>query len=495
MIKYGERSKGLQEIQAVIDQGPFQENWQSLTNFRMPEWFEDAKFGIFIHWGVFSVPAFGSEWYSRNMYVQGSLEYEHHIKTYGAQKEFGYKDFIPMFRAENFHAEEWAQLIWESGARYVMPVAEHHDGFLMYPSELSHFNALEMGPKRDVLGEIKQAVEKKGIFFAASSHRAEHWWFMGPGKSFDSDMKEPLVCGDFYWPSVEQQPDFQDLYAKPYPTGEYCEDWLLRTCELVDKYRPAVLYFDWWIQHEVWKPYLKKFAAFYYNRGVEWGFPTAICYKYDAMPMGSGIVDVERGKFVQAKPYHWQTDTAVARNSWGYTTSLDYKSSREIICCLADVVSKNGNLLLNIGPKADGSIPEKDQQILKDIGSWLKVNGEAIYGSRCFRMAQEGPTREIEGPFSDGKETEYTSEDFRFTAGNGCIYAICMKYPKDGRVLIRTFAKCKNSDRQIFHGVIKKIEALGFSEEINFVWDEQGICFTTERVESRYPVVIKIEMA
>ena len=489
-----DKEKRLKEIEEVIAKGPFKADWKSLTDFQMPAWYMNARFGIFIHWGVFSVPAFANEWYSRNMYVQGSPEYEHHIQTYGPHKEFGYKDFIPMFKAEKFSAKEWAKLFYDAGAKYVVPVAEHHDGFQMYRSEISSFNAYEMGPKKDILGELKEAMEERGIVLGTSSHRAEHWWFMGPGKSFDSDIKEPLNPGDFYWPSIEEQPEMHSLDAEPYPTKEYCEDWLLRTCEIVDKYQPAVLYFDWWIQHRAWKPYLKKFAAYYYNRGQEWGRPTAICYKFDALAMGSGIVDVERGKFSQAKPYRWQTDTAIARNSWCYTTDLDYKSSRELICYLVDVVSKNGNLLLNVGPKADGTIPEKDKQILLDMGNWLKVNGEAIYGSTCFRIAEEGPTKEIEGPFSDAKETEYTSEDFRFTAGNGSVYAICMKYPKDGKITIRSLAKCENSQKQMFYSTIKKISVLGFAEEVNYTWDEQGISFTTGQVKSKNPVVIKIEM-
>lgn len=489
-----DRNKRLQEIEKTIEAGPFKPDWESLLQFQMPEWFKQAKFGIFIHWGVFCVPAFGNEWYSRNMYVQGSPEYEHHVKTYGPQKDFGYKDFIPLFKAEKFSAEEWVQLILDAGAKYVIPVAEHHDGFQMYRSELSSFNAFEMGPKKDVLGQLKEAVEEKGLVFGTSSHRAEHWWFMGPGRSFDSDIKDPLQQGDFYWPSVEKQPDQHDPLSEPYPSKEYCEDWLLRTCELVDRYRPKLLYFDWWIQHQAWKPYLKQFAAYYYNRGREWKIPTAICYKYDAMAMGSGIVDVERGKFTQAKPYYWQTDTATARNSWCYTTDLDYKSSRELICYLVDVVSKNGNLLLNIGPKPDGSIPDEDKQILLDIGKWLSINGEAIYGSRCFRIAQEGPTREVEGPFSDQKEVEYTARDFRFTTGHGNIYAICMKYPDDGKVVISSFAKSKYHEQQIFNGVIKNIEVLGFEEEIRYTWDEAGISFTTNKIKSEYPVVIKITL-
>ena len=317
----------VETIQQVAHQGPFFPNWQSLGAFVLPEWFRKAKFGVFIHWGLYSVPAFHNEWYSRNMYIKGHPEYDHHIETYGPQKNFGYKDFIPMFTADKFDANEWIRLIKQAGANYLFPVAEHHDGFQMYKSELSEWNASVMGPKKDILGELKEAAEEQGLHFCTSSHRAEHWFFMGHGKDFDSDIKEPLAKGDFYWPAMPE-PDHESLFSEPYPSKEFLDDWLLRTCELVDNYQPELLYFDWWIQHEAFKEHLQLFAAYYYNRGAEWGKQVGICYKHDAMMFGSGIVEIERGKFAEPQPFYWQTDTAIARNSWCYTTTLDYKTTR-----------------------------------------------------------------------------------------------------------------------------------------------------------------------
>lgn len=491
-MKITDKQSYLSQIREVIDKGPYHDDWASLTDFIMPSWYEKAKFGIFVHWGLYSVPAFNNEWYSRNMYIQGTPEFEHHIKTYGPHKDFGYKDFIPMFTADKFDADFWAETFAAAGAKYVVPVAEHHDGFQMYQSDLSIYNAANMGPKRNILGELKDAFEKKGLVFCTSSHRAEHLWFMGNGRDFESDIKEPLKCGDFYWPSIQEQPDQQDLFAKPYPTQEFLDDWICRTCEIIDRYQPKILYFDWWIQHEGYKSALRQITAYYYNRGLEWGYNTAVCYKHDAMAFGSGIVDVERGKFADTKPYHWQTDTSIARNSWCYTTSLDYKDSKEIICYLVDVVSKNGNLLLNVGPKADGTFAEKDLSILQDIGVWLDINGEAVYNTKPWRYPAEGPTAEIEGQFSDGSASAYTSEDFRFTAGSGCIYATCLKYPDDGKITIRSLSKSLDANKPNFHGIIRKVSVLGFDEQIDFHCDEDGLHFNTKNVKSDFPIVIKV---
>lgn len=481
----------LKLIDEVIDQGPFKDTWESLQQYEVAKWYQKAKFGIFIHWGVYSVPAFDNEWYSRNMYIQGSKAYDHHIKTYGPQKEFGYKDFIPMFKAEKFDALEWADLFKKAGARYVMPVAEHHDGFQMYKSDLSQFNSYEMGPKRDILGELSQAFEKKGIKNCASTHRVEHWFFMGHGKEFDSDIKDPLVYGDFYWPAMPE-PHHYDLFSEPTPSKEFLEDWLLRCCELVDQYRPKVVYFDWWIQHQALKPYLKKFAGYYYNRAHEWNEEVVINYKHEAFMFGSAVLDIERGQFKEMKPYFWQSCTSVARNSWCYTENNDYKPTSEIICDLVDIVSKNGCLLLNIGPKADGSIPDEDKKILLEIGDWLQVNGEAIYDSKVWRYSSEGPTQISEGQFSDGSGKTFTSEDIRYTVNGSAIYATVLRYPENGQIKLTSFAKKDPAFNTCFHGIIKNITALGFDEEIKWQHSNEALEINTKTIQSELPVVFKI---
>lgn len=481
----------LKKIDEVISRGKYKDTWESLQQYRVPEWYEKAKFGIFIHWGVYSVPAFGSEWYSRNMYIQGSREYEHHIKTYGPHRDFGYKDFIPMFKAERFNADEWAELFKQAGAQYVMPVAEHHDGFQMYDSELSEWNAKKMGPKRDVLGELFKACSEKGMTSGASSHRVEHWFFMGHGKEFDSDIKEPMKRGDFYWPAMPEQ-NHHDLFSEPTPSEEYLEDWLCRCCEIVDKYRPRIIYFDWWIQHSSVKPYLRKFAAYYYNRAEEWGEGVVINYKHDAFAFGTAVVDIERGQFADSKPYIWQTDTAAAKNSWCYTEGNDYKTSTQIICDLVDIVSKNGRLLLNIGPKADGTIPDEDANILREIGKWLQVNGEAIYGAKPWRTAAEGPTKIVEGQFADAEAKRFTSEDIRFTVNNGCIYAVCLNMKGKDSVCIKSLAKTADANKPDFSGIIKAVEMLGYDKALEWSRDSEGLNIKTDDVQADTPVVFKV---
>ncbi|OMD90052.1 alpha-L-fucosidase [Paenibacillus odorifer] len=483
-----DKSKYLKVIEDTIATGRFKADWDSLSQFQVPTWYENAKFGIFIHWGLYSIPAFANEWYPRNMYIQGSREYEHHLATYGEHKTFGYKDFIPLFKAEHFNAEEWANLFKLSGAKYVMPVAEHHDGFQMYKSAYSHYNTYEMGPKRDLVGEMKDAFEQQGLEFCVSSHRAEHWFFLSHGKEFDSDIHEPLVCGDFYWPSMPE-PDHHDLFGSP-PNQEFLEDWLIRCCELVDNYQPKIFYFDWWIHTAAFKPYLKKFAAYYYNKGEEWGTPVAINYKHDAFMFGSAIPDIERGHFSELKPYFWQTDTAVAKNSWCYTPENDYKSAVEIIRDLVDIVSKNGNLLLNIGPKADGSIPAQDQEILLGIGEWLKVNGEAIYDTTYWRTFGEGPTEIVEGQFTDGITKIFTNEDIRFTVKGSYLYATVLVYPNNGIVQIKSLKE----NAAHFHGMIKQIKILGFEEQPAWERTDEALVIKTTSVRSETPVVLRIEL-
>ena len=489
-----DRQAKLRDIDQVIVRGRFKDDWASLAQFQVPAWYRQAKFGIFIHWGVYAVPAFNNEWYPRNMYIHGTAEYEHHLKTYGPHKEFGYKDFIPLFKAEKFDPDAWAALFAEAGARYVIPVAEHHDGFQMYKSDLSEWNAAEKGPCRDTTAELKAAFEKKGLVTGVSSHRIEHWFFLGHGREFDSDIHEPLQVGDLYWPSMPEPKDFNDVNGQPAPSAEYLEDWLLRSCELVDRFQPRVFYFDWWILHRAAQPYLKKFAAYYYNRAEELGYDAAIDYKVDSFAFGAAVPDMERGHFAQVQPYFWQTDTAIAYNSWCYTEQNQYKTPRDIILTLVDVVSKNGSLLLNVGPKADGTIGPEDTAVLQGIGKWLRTNGEAIYGSTPWRVAEEGPTKEADGQFSEGSAKAYTAQDIRFTAANGCLYATVLAFPEDGCVTVRSLAAPAEGKPALTLAPIRDVKALGWDQAPEWSRDSEGLHIRAPFVHSDMPVVFRVSL-
>ncbi len=449
------------EIQRVIAAGPFDKAWESLKGYQVPDWYQDGKFGIFIHWGVYSVPGFGNEWYPRKMYLQGSREFRHHVETYGLQSQFGYKDFIPMFTAEKFDADRWAGLFRRAGAKFVVPVAEHHDGFAMYDCGFSRWNALEMGPKRDIIGELAAAVRRQWLVFGLSSHRAEHWWFMNGGMEFDSDVQDPRYA-DLYGPA---QPE-----SLP-PNEEHLEDWLVRTCELVDKYRPQIVWFDWWIERPVFRPYLQEFAAYYYNRGVQWKRGVAINYKNNAFPTGTAVFDVERGQLSDIRPQFWQTDTSVSKNSWGYVENQDYKTVDDLVDDLVDIVSKNGALLLNIGPRPDGTIPERDEELLLGIGRWLAVNGDAIYGTRPWKVFGEGPTSVVGGAFNDTKRSAFTAADLRFTTRGDTLYAVALAWPEDGGVTIRSLG----TGTGLYVGDVSKVELLGCREPLEWMRDGNGL--------------------
>ncbi len=387
-----QRKALLQEVDRVGHAGPFQANWESLKTYKIPDWYQDAKFGIFIHWGAYSVPAFGNEWYPREMYLQGTKVFQHEVATYGPQSKFGYKDFLPEFKAEKFQPKAWAELFRKAGAKYVVPVAEHHDGFAMYNSALSDWCAAKMGPHRDTTGELEKAVRAEGLHFGASSHRAEHYFFMNGGREFDSDVRDPRYAA-FYGPAHAGVTDKNNQKWMAHPDPAYLDDWLARTAEMVKNYRPEIVWFDWWIGTKEFEPYLKRFAAFYYNDAKRRGSTAAINYKFNAYPEGAAVLDIERGQLDKPSPYFWQTDTSVSIKSWGYIENDTFRSPQSLIQQLVDIVSKNGCLLLNIGPKSDGTIPEQVQTILLDMGRWLSVNGESIYGTRPWTISGEGPTR------------------------------------------------------------------------------------------------------
>jgi alpha-L-fucosidase len=248
-----------------------------------------------------------------------------------------------------------------------------------------------------------------------------------------------------------------------YVSSAWANDWLARAAELVDKYHPDIVYFDWWIGQAMIRPNLTRFAAFYYNNSLKYGDHVGVInYKDYAMQEHSAVLDVERGQLAELRPLYWQTDTSVGNKSWGYISDDTFKSPEFIVHLLIDIVSKNGNLLLNIGPKSDGTIPEQVQQVLLDVGSWLNINGEAIYGTRPWRIYGEGPTKAAAGAFHDTDVTNYTSEDFRFTTRGGALYVVGLKWPSNSEAVVRSLASAVGSER------VKSVSLVGSDAKVQF---------------------------
>jgi alpha-L-fucosidase len=406
------------------------------------------------------------------MYQKGSSEYKHHITTYGPQDKFGYKDFIPMFKAGHFDAAAWAELFKRAGAKYVVPVAEHHDGFAMYDSGLSEWTVVKMGPHRDTTGELAKAVRAAGLHFGVSSHRVEHNFFLGPGRTIPSDVNDPKYAALYgpahNWlmnpPGTPLENDFT------YASLAWSDDWLARTAELVEKYHPEIVYFDWWIGQPSIRPNLARFAAFYYNSTLKYGeYIGVINYKDFAVQEHSAVLDIERGQSGDIRPLTWQTDTSVSNKSWGYIKDDTFKSPEFIVHQLIDIVSKNGNLLLNIGPDSDGTISEPVQQVLLDVGAWLNINGEAIYGTRPWKIYGEGPTKAAAGSFHDFETENYTPEDFRFTMKGDVLYAIGLAWPTNGEAAIRSLALTLGNEQ------VQTVALLGGDSKLRFEQSPDGL--------------------
>jgi alpha-L-fucosidase len=487
----GARAAILANVDRVNSEGPFHPDWESLQTYKVPEWYKDAKFGIFIHWGVYSVPAFGSEWYPRLMYLQGSDEYKHHIAAYGTQDKFGYKDFIPLFKAEKYDPAAWARLFKESGAKYVVPVFEHHDGFAMYDNGLSDWTAVKMGPPRDLWGDLAKAVRAEGLHLGASSHRVEHNFFLGVGRTIPSDVNDPKYAA-FYGPAhrwvenVNNTPLSDDF---TFVSHAWTDDWLARSAEIVEKYHPDIMYFDWWIGQPSVRENLTRFASFYYNQSLNRGDAVGVInYKDYAMQEQSAVLDIERGLLSGIRPLYWQTDTSVSNKSWGYIENDTFKSPEFVIHQLIDIVSKNGNLLLNIGPSSDGTIPEAVQKVLLEVGEWLKINGDAIYGTRPWKIFGEGPTKVTEGSFHDTDTHPYTAEDFRFTKKGDVLYAIELGWPANGEAVIHSLNAALGQAR------VASVALLGFDAKLKFEQREDGLhIHLPEHMSGKYAYSYRIQ--
>ena len=410
--------------------------WASVdTHPAAPEWFQDAKFGIYYHWGVFSVPAYANEWYPRNMYNTGSGEYNHHTSVFGDPKgNWPYHNFIngandksgkwtqfaPKLKSAggNFDPDEWAQLFVDAGAKFAGPVAEHHDGFSMWNSTVNEWNCVSKGPKIDLASLFATAIRARGLKFLVSSHNAYNF------------------TGFYQWVPAQGDNSLKKLYGQ-LARAEEEQLWVNKLKELVDLYQPDIIWQDFNLS-QINEAQRLNFLAYYYNKAVDWGKEVVATYK-DGFNNRGEVYDYERGGPAGITNPYWLTDDSISSSSWCYTQGIGYYSTKAMLHSLIDRVSKNGNMLLNIAPMADGTIPQGQKNILLGIGDFLKKYGEAIYSTRAYTKFGEGPTQMGGGSFTAPKEG--TATDIRFTRNkaNNAIYAIGMGWPSGNQMVITSF--------------------------------------------------------
>lgn len=458
--------------------------WNSLREHKTPRWFTDAKFGIYTHWGVYAVPACGpnATWYPYNMYREGSPQHDYHVTTYGHPSQFGYKDFIPQLTGTKFDADEWAETFQRAGAQFAGPVGEHHDGFTMWDTKYSAWNAAKMGPKRDIVGELAQAIRRQNMRFMVALHHAENWWFY-PHWRKEFDTADPRYAGlygephNLRWadnpppPAQSRDRNSGDLSLWSYmdkPSQAFLDQWIGKTQECIDNYEPDLLWFDDAIGR-IQENYMRAMLAYYYNWAVAHGKEVVVTYKWHHLVPGACVVDLELGRFDSLTYHEWITDTTVDNGrGWGYLKETGYKTLRTLVHYLIDNVSKNGHMLLNIGPKPDGTFPDEAKRLLAGMGQWLAVNGEAIYGTTPWMIYGEGPTQmKKAGYFMEDAEVSYTAQDVRYTTKGDALYAICLGWP--GRAA--TFKSLWN----LYPSEIAAVQLVGVAGELAWSLTDQGL--------------------
>ncbi len=518
-----------QALGESIAKGPFKPNWDSLEKYKVPNWFRDAKFGIWAHWGAQCQPEYG-DWYARSMYEEGSEQYKYHLEKYGHPSKFGFKDVIHQWKAERWNPEELLALYKQAGAQYFMAMANHHDNFDNFDSRYQPWNSVKMGPKKDLIGGWAKATKKQGLRFGVSVHAAHAWtWYEtaqradrhGPLAGIPYDGKLTKMDGKgTWWEGFNPQ----DLYAQNHPLssgsedsrnihkqwhwGEgvsvpnkaYCENFYNRTVDLINKYHPDLVYFDdtalplWPISDAG-----LRIAAHMYNDSIKrHGKLEAVINGkiLDEQQRKCMVWDIEKGASNNIEPLPWQTCTCIG--GWHYDRRLydrkGYKSAREVVNQLVDVVSKNGNLLLNIPVRGDGSIDELELVIVQDIGRWIQLNGEAIFATRPWKIFGEGPSIANAKPltgqgFNEGAARNFTSEDIRFTERGDVLYATFFGWPESGKVVIKSLA----SGNDLYAKRIQQVQLLGMDAPLRFTRDEKGLQVTLpERKVGDYAYVLKV---
>lgn len=466
----------------------YQPNWESLAKYdETAEWFKHAKFGIYAHWGVLSVPAYANDWYPRNMHIEGTDEYKHHVAIYGHPSKFGYHDFVPMFHAEKFNADEWAELFKKAGAKFAGVVAEHHDGWSNWNSKINPWNSMAMGPHRDIMGELEKAIHGRGMKLVTSFHKDRN-------QQINKNNKDKWLDDISYFPynpdmpTSSEDPKLAQMYGN-IPAEKFYQNWYGELKELIDNYSPDLIYFDSKMS-KIPEKTKQEFVAYYFNHSVKEGKQVVITHKEGELPKSVSVEDFEKGRQNAITKEFWLTDETVSVGSWSYTNDLGLKSANDIVDLLADIVSKNGALMLNVSPMANGIIPQNQQDILLEIGKWLDVNGEAIYATRPFTVFGEGPTKqEKAGMFLD--KITYGAQDIRYTRKGNTVYAIVLGWP--GENVAITLSALGTADKKA--PKVKKVSILGSTENTVFTQDAIGVHLKTpsKKIDEK-AFVIKLEL-
>jgi len=496
----------------LMASGPFKPDWNSLSAYQIPDWFRNAKFGIWAHWGPQCQPEYG-DWYAREMYMEGSAKYKYHLEKYGHPSKFGFKDVINEWKAEQWNPQELVALYKKAGAKYFMALANHHDNFDLYKSKYQkNWNSTKIGPKKDIIAGWEKAARANGLHFGVSVHAAHAWSWMetaqradknGPFAGIPYDGKLTKADGrGKWWDGL----DPQELYAQNHslsknsdnngmihrqwnwdngvsvPSKEYCEKFYNRTIDLIDSYNPDMIYFDdtvlplWPISDAG-----LRIAAHMYNLSIKkHGSVQSVIFGkiLDELQRKCMVWDIERGQSNIIEPLPWQTDTCIG--AWHYDRPIynnrRYKSAKTVIHTLADVVSKNGNLLLSVPVRGNGTIDELERAVVEEIGDWMALNGEAIYDTRPWKVLGEGPAMETAAPlsgqgFNEGKGKPFTYSDIRFTTKNNAVYAIVMGWPENGKVLIKSL----KANSAYLDKAISDITMLGVNAKLSFSQNQDAL--------------------
>jgi alpha-L-fucosidase len=487
-----------------VAEGPYRPGWEALRQYQCPEWFRDAKFGIWAHWTAQCVPEQG-DWYARRMYIsrdprtgRPDHDYTYHVAHYGHPSVFGFKDIDNLWHAEKWEPEKLIALYKRAGAKYFVALANHHDNFDCFDSKYQPWNSVKIGPKKDIVGTWEKAARAAGLRFGVTVHASRAWsWFEpaqgsdpdGPKKGVPYDGKLTKADGKGTW---WEGLDPQDLYAQNHKPGKglvwdwdakkgssvpdraYCDKFYNRTVDLVNKYRPDLLYFDDTVLplYPISDAGLK-IAAHYYNSSIRWhGHNEAVLTGKGLDPdqRRCMVWDIERGVADHVEPLPWQTDTCIG--DWHYKRNIKYKSAGMVIHMLCDIVSKNGNLLLNIPVRGDGTIDDDEQKFLQELTRWMDVNGECIFATRPWKVYGEGAARRVAaGNFNEGKTGTYTAADIRFTTKGDTLYAIALAWPADGKLTVKSLA----SGSPHYPGEIADVRLLGSSDKLHWTRGKTGL--------------------